>query len=240
MQKSKRVEGLDIFRGWAIFLMVLYHFTFDLNHFGFIHVNMNSSSLFLISRYTIMSMFLLSVGISLALVHKDKLNYKSIKKRLLLLGGASILVSIGTYIEFPYTWVYFGILHFILVASLLALPFLRYPKVALTLAIAILVGSALNLLNMHPLFHLLQPILHLPQYTEDLVPLVPWFSVVLLGSVMVHYNLHIKVFQHKIFSQDFFLNRIFKRMGKHSLLIYLIHQPILFLLFELYFMLINP
>ena len=52
---KKRVIGLDVFRGWALLFMMTYHFTFDLNYFRFIHVDMNHEPMFLLSRYTIMS-----------------------------------------------------------------------------------------------------------------------------------------------------------------------------------------
>jgi len=224
----KRVEGLDIFRGLALLLMMCYHFTYDLNHFNYIDVNMNHSLPFLLSRYTIMTMFLLSVGISLALVHSQQIRWKSIQKRMLLLGGASIIVSIGTFVVFPHSWVYFGILHFILVASLVGLLFLNYPKTSLATALLILIASATNTLTMQPLFQYLQPLLQLPHYTEDLVPFIPWFAVVLLGMVLVAYQLHKKIFTHALFSTNSRLNRGLKLMGRHSLFIYLIHQPIFF------------
>jgi uncharacterized membrane protein len=145
-------------------------------------------------------------------------------------------VSIATYVEFPHSWVYFGILHFILLASLLTLPFLFFPKVTLVVAIVILIGSVTNLLHTHGIFALLQPILNLPPlYSEDLVPLTPWFAVVLLGTLIIHYEIHEKVFRHNFFNSDFSPNKILKFMGQHSLIIYLIHQPILFFAFDLFF-----
>jgi len=232
---TERIDGLDIFRGWAILFMVLYHFTYDLNHFHIISVNMNQATEFLISRYIIMTLFILGVGISLALVHKPYIRWRSVKKRLLLLGLASTLVSIATYIEFPNAWVYFGILHFILLSSILVLPFLSYPRVTLALSIVILIGSFYDILNMHTTFNFLQPILHLPPLnTEDLVPLTPWFAVVLIGTLFVHYNLYKKFFNLPIFSVNFLPNSVLKFMGQNSLVIYLIHQPILFLSFMLF------
>ena len=227
MQKI-RIDGLDIFRGLALLLMIMYHFTYDLNHFHLITIDMNHTPLFLVFRYTIMSMFLFSVGISLALVHTPKIRWKSIQKRILLLGGASLIVTIATYIEFPHAWVYFGILHFILLASLVGLLFLPYPKMALVTAVVILIGSATETLNMQIFFQFIQPILHLPIYTEDLVPFIPWFAVVLLGIGTTHYKLPQKLFTLPLVSNKYLFTRGLKFIGQHSLLIYLIHQPILF------------
>ena len=234
--KKSRVIGLDVFRGWALLFMVIYHFSYDLRYFHIIEVNLNSSNFFLLFRYTIISMFLLSMGSSLSLLHRESISWRKIKKRMLLLGLASLAVTLATYLVFPNSWIYFGILHFILFSSLVALPFLNYPKVALLTAILIFIGSATEYLSIHPLFNLLQPILHLPPiHTQDVIAIFPWFSVVLLGTVITYYDLHQKIFTQKIFSTNTHLNKLLKFMGQNSLLIYLIHQPILFFAFESYF-----
>ncbi len=238
--KKHRIIGLDIFRGWALLMMIIYHFIYDLSYFHIIEVNLNSSYFFLPFRYTIISMFLLSVGISLSLVHKESISWSRLIKRTLHLGLASLAITTVTYIVFPNSWIYFGILHFILLSSLLALPFLNHPKVALLTAILIFIGSATEYLTTHPLFNFLQPILHFPPvHTEDLVSVFPWFGVILLGVVIAYYELHQKIFTQNIFSTNTPLNKLLKFMGQHSLLIYLIHQPILFFAFESYFKLFS-
>ena len=234
-KKPQRIDGLDIFRGLAILCMILYHFTYDLNYFRIISIDMNHTSSFLIIRYSIMSMFMLSVGMSLALAHQDTIKWSAMRKRVIQLGIASLLVSIATYVVFPNAWVYFGILHFVLLASLTTLALLKFPKITLLLVILILVGSATKLLHLHALYAILQVPLALPRYSEDLVPLFPWLAVVLVGTLIIHHDLHQKIFTHKIFNINLFINKILKKMGQHSLLIYLIHQPILFGAFELYF-----
>jgi len=231
---NQRIEGLDTFRGWAILLMISYHFTYDLDLFKIISVNMNHTIGFLIFRYSIMTMFLLGVGISLALVHKHTIKWGNVKKRVLQLGIASTLVSIATYTQFAQTWVYFGILHFIFIASFLALLFLPYPKITLLTAILVFLGYFTNVLHMHGIFSLLQPLLQLPKYTEDLVPLFPWFAIVLLGIFIVQHDFQEKIFSLKFLNAKNTFNQLLKIMGKHSLLIYLAHQPILFAGFMLF------
>ncbi len=233
--KIERINGIDIFRGVAILCMILYHFTYDLNYFRIISVDLNHTSSFLLARYTIMSMFLLSVGMSLALAHQHYVNYAAIGKRILLLGLASLTVTIATYFIFPHSWVYFGILHFVLIASLISLPLLKFPKITLALAILILVGSASKQLHLHLLHEQLRMPLSLPPHTEDIVPLFPWLAVVLLGINLVQYNVHQKIFTQKIFTPNVWFTKLLKTMGQNSLFIYLIHQPILFGAFELYF-----
>jgi len=233
--KRKRIDGLDIFRGFAILAMVLYHFTYDLNYFRIISLDMNHTTTILLIRYTIITIFLLSMGMSLALVHNNGIRWGSMRKRVLQLGSASLLVTLATYFVFPTSWIYFGILHFILVASLITVILLKFPKILLLFSIMILIGSATHTLHLHGLYALLKEPLSLPLHTEDLVPLFPWLAVVFLGTLLVHHNLHQKIFTLPLFSTKFCINRLLQKMGQNSLLIYLIHQAIIFGAFELYF-----
>jgi len=233
--KRKRINGLDIFRGFAILAMVLYHFTYDLNYFRIISLDMNHSLTILLIRYTIITIFLLSMGMSLALVHNNGIRWGSMRKRVLQLGSASLLVTLATYFVFPTSWIYFGILHFILVASLITVILLKFPKILLLFSIMILIGSATHTLHLHGLYALLKEPLSLPLHTEDLVSLFPWLAVVFLGTLLVHHNVHQKIFTLPIFTTKLFINRLLQKMGQNSLLIYLIHQGILFGAFELYF-----
>jgi len=223
---KQRLHYLDVMRGIAIILMMIYHFSFDLDHFDFIQVEMNSNLLWRCFRYTIISLFLFTMGISLALTHAKRICWPCIKKRTLLLGIFSILVSIASYTQFPQSWIYFGILHFILVASWLGLLFIGRPWLAFITAIIILVGFYLGWLHSHALFALLQRPLHLPiGYTEDVVRVFPWFSLVLLGIFFVGKQWHLS---SKLRFTPSKLSHKISFLGRHSLLIYLIHQPILF------------
>ncbi len=231
--KNNRIEAIDIFRGWAIVLMMGYHFGYDLNLFGYIHTRPNSEIEWIVARYTIITIFLLSMGMSLKLVHLDEIRWSKVRKRALILGGASILVTISTYIEFPTSWVYFGILHFIFVSSLVGLAFLSYPRLAIVVAISIFVAYAFGWLRFHSLYILLKEPLSLPRYTQDFVPLFPWFGVVLVGIVIVSYNWHKRLPSDSFLSTDTAVNRVLGFMGRHSLLIYLLHIPLIFSIFML-------
>ncbi|MCK5809876.1 MAG: DUF1624 domain-containing protein, partial [Cocleimonas sp.] len=174
---KQRLHYLDVIRGIAIILMVVYHFCFDLDNFNIIQVDMDTSPLWRGFRYFIITLFLSTMGISLALTHSKKICWVCLKKRTLLLGSAAILVSLASYLQFPQTWIYFGILHFILFASWLGLLFIGKPWLSLMTAILILVGTTLGWLHTDTLFSLVQQPLHLPpEYTEDLVTLFPWFA----------------------------------------------------------------
>jgi len=234
MQQA-RLIGLDVFRGWAIICMIFFHLTYDLNYFHFIHVNLHTHIFWRNFRYFIVTIFLLSVGISLTMVHRPKIQWHKMFKRTLLLGSFSLLITMATSIVFPKSWVYFGILHFILFASWMGLLFLPYPRLALGIAITILIGSAMGWFHMHGLFIVLQQPLHLPPtYTEDVVRPFPWFAVVLIGIFIASYNFHITLLQNRLFSASHKLNHLLAFLGKHALWVYLIHLPLFFGLFMLY------
>jgi len=229
-----RLVGLDIIRGYAILLMVIFHFSFDLNNFHIIDLDLKHGAFWKYFRYFIVSMFVFTAGISLELANRDGINLSKLTKRVLILGGASLAVTIGSYTQFPQTWIYFGILHFFLFSSLAGLLFLKVPKVAIFSAILILAGYNFAFLNMHWLYSILQEPLSLPiYYTEDLANIIPWFGVFLLGLVFSYYGLAQNILSISYFRKPYRINTAFSFMGKHSLLIYLLHQPILFAIFML-------
>ena len=223
-----RVDGLDILRGFAILLMIIFHTSYDLNYFNYIDIKITKDPFWLNFRVLIVTLFLLAVGISLYLTHKDGIKWQKVKKRAFILAVASILVTVATYIVFPNEWVYFGILHSILVLSILALPFINRGYLSLLLAVAILIGYNFYNINMHPLFNLLQKPLNLPTNTVDLAPIIPWFSVVLVGLSIGSLNLYKRVFSLKLFKIDNNFTNLLKILGKNSLFVYIIHQPVIF------------
>ncbi|WP_418640359.1 heparan-alpha-glucosaminide N-acetyltransferase [Sulfurimonas sp. ST-27] len=217
-----RYFDLDFIRGIAIVLMVVFHFCFDLNNFHFIDINIYHGVFWHYFRYVIVSLFLLCVGVSLYLVNESGYNFTKDLKRFFLIFANAMLVSAASYFTFPHSFIYFGILHFIAFASLLALAFVKFPKIALLAGITIIVLSYNNTLHMHWLYNILKMPLHLPKHPEDLVPFTPWFGVVLVGIFIGCKKLF-------IFNtvQNYFTKKV-SFLGKHSLLIYMIHQPVLF------------
>lgn len=222
---QERFHSLDIFRGWAILLMMIFHLAYNLNYFGYLHISFHRETFWIFFRFLIVSMFLFSVGISLRLSHPKHIHWNKVKKRFFILLITALLISIITYIQFPKTWVYFGIIHFIAISSLFALAFLAYSRFLLLLSLAILLASSLGYLQFHSLFSYLQPLLHLPKDTQDFLPIFPWFAVILLGIAFVNFGLVKKI----RLTLDNPLHKILSFLGRHALIVYLIHSPILFL-----------
>ncbi len=224
---SKRYIEVDLVRGFAILFMIAFHLSYDLNHFGYIDINIRHGLDWRYFRYLILTLFIITVGISLVLANSKKINLKKTLFRASRLLIASALITLTSYFMNPNMWIYFGVIHFILVGSLVGLLFVQRPYLSLTVGFIIILLYNLGLANMHWLYNYLQQILHLPPHTEDLVQFVPWFGVLLIGIFIGHkkwYALGIK--SDRISESLAFL-------GQHALIIYLVHQPILFGIFEL-------
>jgi uncharacterized membrane protein len=137
--KVNRYLSLDVLRGFAVFIMIIFHFCYDLNIFKFIKINMSDTFWFYYPRFIVFC-FLTSVGISLKLVHKNKIKWDKVWPRFVKLALAALAITVVTYFLFPRNWIYFGTLHCIATASLLALPFLNREKLSI-MAIVLIIGS---------------------------------------------------------------------------------------------------
>lgn len=225
---NKRLVGVDVLRGVAIVLMVVFHFCYDLNHFAFINIEIVRGDFWVYFRTVIVTIFLFVVGVSLALAHKEKINWYKVEKRSFVLLAAALMVTVATYVIFPHGWVYFGVLHAIWLFSLLGLLFLGRGYLALFAGVTIIVLYKYFGVTMHPLYLMLQKPLLLPRFTVDLVPLLPWFGVVLLGIALVAFGLERVVFENRLLAGGSRVHKNLALAGRHALAVYLLHQPILF------------
>ncbi len=225
---ARRYAVVDIARGIAIALMFIYHFTFDLNYFGVVSFDFNNDLRWLGFRALIVSLFSALVGVGLVLGPGRKLDWRRYGKRLLAIGACAALASAGSYFIFPKTFIFFGILHFIFVASVLGLAFLRFNWLNLILGAALIVfGAVLQLpfFDQRPL-QWIGMMTHKP-YTEDYVPLLPWFGVVLLGMFLARRAEDHGWFEN--YAKIEIRNPVATLLafgGRHSLIIYMLHQPI--------------
>ena len=221
-----RIRAIDALRGGAICMMIVYHAAFDLNWFHIISADFNHDRFWLSFRDLIVSSFLLLVGVSLVLASRAGISSKRFWNRIALVGACAILVTVGSYVTFPKTFITFGILHCIVVSSILGWPLVRFPRAALMVGVVVIVaGVAIGV----PLFDL--PLLnwvglmtHKPA-TEDYVPLLPWLGVVLVGISIGWWLLERRMHDLRQISRA--SPKWLTWLGRHSLLVYMIHQPIM-------------
>lgn len=208
--------------------MIIYHFCFDLNYFQFVQIDFYHDPFWLHARTFILSSFLALVGVSLALATRSGLNKKSYAKRLSILIGSAILISITTKYMYDDRFIFFGVLHFIALASILGLVFTRFVWLNLACGLALLYyGNTLQSPWFDEIGRRWIGLMTYKPPTEDYVPLLPWFGVVLLGlftaNLILQYTANLAL--PKVESNQ--TARWLAWAGRHSLLIYLIHQPIL-------------
>lgn len=218
---NNRLLWVDALRGFAILLMIAFHFCYDLRYFGWVDWNIPNGSNWWPFRYVIISLFTFTVGLSLSLAHQRQFRQKTFIKRLAQVLVGAACVTVMSLFLFPNAWIYFGILHFIAVGSLITIMFVKISKVALGLGTLVLVGFWSSLLKSDWPFELFDQLL--PQYTEDLVPLFPWLGVMLIG---LGFGGILPVRKYDIPKNRITISLAF--MGGHGLLLYLIHQPLLF------------
>jgi uncharacterized membrane protein len=224
-QMAGRFAFLDATRGVAVWLMIIYHSCYDLVFFKLAHFNLTQDIFWLGFRSSIVSLFLIIVGVSLTFTFQFRKDWSAYYRRLVRLGLAAAFVSIGSYWLFGQRFIYFGILHFILIASIIALPFLKFNYLNLALGLILIV---LGVAVQHPFFN--QPSVHwlgmmtFKPPTEDFVPLFPWFGFVLIGIFL---GKHIPILKLSVWRNDKRWKKILTFSGKYSLIIYLVHQPIL-------------
>lgn len=227
--RGRRLAAIDILRGVAVVGMVVYHFSWDLWSNGLIAADVIGDPAWKAFARTVAGTFIALVGFNLVLAHRDGFRRAMFLRRLAIIAGAAVLVSIGTWFFMGDNFVYFGILHCIAVSSVLALPFLRVPPLATAIVAAACIAAPFFLMN--PLFDA-APLLWIglspnPRPTVDYVPLLPWFGVALAGVAMGRLFVDRGVTATLARWQPAAGWRPLIFAGRWSLPIYLIHQPLL-------------
>lgn len=226
---ARRVEMIDLARGCALMAMVIYHFTWDLEFFGYLAPGTTAFGGWKLFARCIASSFLFLVGVSLYLAHGRGVRWGPLLKRLAMVGGAAAIISAATYIATPQGFIFFGILHQIALASLLGLAFLRLPPLA-TLGAAALVLAAPHFMRAaafdHPALWWLGLAPVNPR-SNDYVPLFPWFAATLAGIAVAKIATKRGWIRRLAEVQAASWQRPLIFCARHSLAFYLIHQPLL-------------
>lgn len=225
-----RFAIVDIARGVAIIAMVAYHLCWDLSYFRFISADVGYDPQWVVIARSILASFLFLVGVGLVLGHGRGIRWAAFWKRWVFVLAGALAISLATFFAFPDSFVYFGVLHAIALFSVLALPFLAAP-LWLPVLVAIVV-IALPFFYSDALFNeKLWSVIgfwQVPPPANDLVPIFPWFGVVLLGVIATRLVLASPLSARlAAINPGGRLPRVLAFMGRWSLLIYLLHQPLL-------------
>ncbi|MDG6228744.1 MAG: heparan-alpha-glucosaminide N-acetyltransferase [Candidatus Thermoplasmatota archaeon] len=246
MEKNKRYWEIDAVRGIAVILMILYHICFDLDFLGIITIPMNSL-FFLLFLYPIGTLFLLLVGISLTLRYAQMPEYVSFQKRFFLffkqgmvIFSFGLLITVVTFLYPRQGFIMFGVLHCIGISIIIGYFFISKRFLSLIFGVLCIVfGLMLPYIQIESYWFLWLGFRPIGFYTLDYFPLLPWFGVVLIGIFLgnIFYPNGDRRFKSFLSYKPIFLNA-FVFLGRHSLSIYLLHQPIIIGILTVFFVLL--
>lgn len=238
MATPPRIHEIDFIRGIGVVLMVLFHIVFDLDFFKIYDFDLGGLPWSLLKRgaqiifiVTAGITFTLSLERSMALDKRIKLYSKL--KHVCMLFSFAMLITLTTWLLFGNQVIKFGILHFFVVATLLTIPLRRFGFWNSIIGILVIVAA------------LLIPKLDAPWWlypiglnqeispTFDYFPLLPWYGIFLQGVAIG--SLFLKSLSSRNY-KPFFRNVVIEKIGRRSLIIYLIHQPIIAGIIMIYLM----
>lgn len=227
-EKRGRIPAIDGLRGAAVAAMVVYHGLWDIQYLGIAQLDLFTAPHWLAFRAVILVAFLALVGVSLTLAQGDRPRPAAFLRRLAVVAAAALAITAATWRFVPDGLVTFGVLHHIVVASVLALPFLRLPVWAVVAGAAFALSAPLLYESAHFNGRALAwtGLASEPPFAVDHVPLLPWFGVVLLGMVAGRRVVRARR-RLAAWSPGGPAWRAILWTGRHSLAVYLLHQPLL-------------
>jgi len=241
----ERFWEIDFLRGIAIIMMVIYHLLYSLHYFSHYNINVYSGFWMYFARATA-TLFIFLVGVSISISFSRTKNFSSDAKearlflkylrRGLKVFSWGLIITLVTWQFLREGFVIFGILHLIGISIILAYPFLKLRYWNLLIGLfCIFLGAYLKGFVFN--FYWLSWLGFRPAqfYSVDYFPLLPWFGLVLIGIFFGNllYPDYSRKFQLANFSY-FSVIKIFCFLGKNSLFIYLIHQPLIIALLYLF------
>lgn len=226
--RRERIWEIDFLRGLSIILMVGYHLLYDLGAMAGVKSLLGfttdlSTPAWLAAQYFFAALFVVLSGTSSTLSRGNV-------RRAIKLIVVALLITVVTFFFNRAATVHFGILHCLGVSILLYGLVLEKTKAsacALAAAAVLAVSASLPLALKGTAirFDWLLPLgIHTPGYASfDYFPLLPWFGVFLAGAALGKsvYAPKRSLIRRRL--PVTFVNFA----GRHSLLIYIIHQPVI-------------
>jgi uncharacterized membrane protein len=232
---EERFWELDALRGLAVVGMVVFHAAFDLSYFRGFPFDVTNGFWWLLAR-AVATTFVLVSGCVLAISYGKVANggirtaFDKIFPRSLRIFALALVVTAATFLFLSGNGtIWFGVLHFMAVGSLITLLFmgLGWPQLIWTGIVMVAAGFLLESVTVQTPLLLWLGLRPAGFYTFDYFPLLPWLGVLLFGAAIGKrwYGSGVRGFQLPIGENG--LTRALAFVGRHSLAIYFIHQPLL-------------
>lgn len=229
---APRWAVVDVVRGVAILAVVAFHTTWDLGDLRLISWRISAHESGTVIAHAIAGSFLVLVGASLVLAHGRGIRWTSFWRREVKLVVLALLVTLASWVYQPGEVITFGILHSIAVASVLVLPAVRGPRllpwvlavVALVLPWLVQLPGRSASVSWTGLADGTRPAL-------DWQPVLPWLALAFVGVGLMHWlaaSPTAAVARLRSWSPSRAPVRWVGVFGRHTLAIYLLHQPIVY------------
>ena len=238
--RTARYGRIDALRGLAIVWMTVYHFCFDLNHYRWIAQNFYRDPFWTWQRTAIVTLFLLCAGAGQAVAVHQGQTWPRFWKRWAQVLICSLLVTAGSYVMFPRSFIFFGILHGIAAMLLIVRLTAHWGRwlwlcggltIAMQFVAAYAVKTWTNLQFLNEKhWSWLGFISHKP-ITEDFAPLIPWLGIMWWGTALTQWLLRER--PALITGNLPSAARWLAWLGGWSLTYYMLHQPVMIGLMEL-------
>ncbi len=235
---QKRYFLLDALRGFALINMILYHAMWDMDNI--FHADMpwfDSGGAYIWQQFICHTFILLS-GFCWSMGNKKL-------RRALIVTGASVIISVVTAAVMPESIILFGVLTLIGVSMLLMIPLDKlYQK--LNPFFGLLIFALLFTLTKNISDGYLGVadwrIIEIPRgiysgyftsflgfpfngfYSSDYFPLIPWVLLFNCGYFLYHIFKRLDLFKYL----SAFRIKPLEFLGRHSLVFYMIHQPVVY------------
>ena len=230
-----RLQFLDIIRAISFILMFIFHIFVSINIFKNNYYDLQNpiiNNIGFIAR----NLFILLFGISLYLSYINSNNIIDYKKkqfkRINILLICSIIITITTYIFIPNKYIVFGILHFFSISTIILYNFVNNIPILLLILLFILFYN--NYISISYSKKTYPIAMFIPYYKSTIdhfyiFKYLPILIGILLGHLINHINKKYNLSKYQ------FKNTILEFIGKNTLLLYMIHIPILYILVGLFF-----
>ena len=210
-----RIDELDSLRATALVMMLISNFVSDLDYFGIMEV-IQGDRWWWLARATAF-LFVSISGISYFLAHQKEYDFVITLKRTRRLIFWAFAITLVTYSFAPEAYVRFGVLHLLALASLVAFPVARNPIYALGIGVFLLLIPLSS--NSNSVWFGLQ---ETGTFAVDYFPLNPW-----LGIFFISVSIASKIYPEGKSLSNFEWPEKWLWFGRNTLIIYVIHQPIL-------------
>lgn len=220
-QKKERIDSIDALRGLAVVLMVVHHFLYDLVTFLDAPTWLYTNPVLDIFHYIFAGIFIVLCGVS------SRFSHSNVKRGLVTLAAAGIISVVTIIIDMP---IIFGVLHLLAFCMIFygltekvlnRIP--RWIMFIFTVAGTVISAWCVNNIEIQSENLWILGWTYKGFESFDYFPLFPWIFVFIFGTWIGFY------IKERKFPRLFYTAKIpvLSTIGRHSLIIYIVHQPVL-------------